>query len=320
MWIAQVGRIPLLLLDSDVPENDHDLRNVTDRLYGATRSTGSNRNCWRALEACVRFVRSPRSRPARIRMCSRMNEGHAGFLGVERIREFMTDDRLDFDTALTVVRSSTVFTTHTPVPAGIDLSGRDGAAYCRHRRRGLAAGCAGGASPCLWCRGRSVEVQYGALWDFGWRSANSVSLLHAAGSAARCSTNSGRVRSGRGSHRFDHQRVHGPTWAAPQWLELGRELAGSTEALREPSVWNRIDQVDGSHLVDQPQLRAGLVADVRAWLRSSWLERGPLRPNSVGLQPHSIPILLTIGFAAQVPTYKRLTLMLRDPGAVGALC
>ena len=49
-----------------------------------------------------------------------MNEGHAGFLGVERIRELMDAERLDFDTALTVVRSSTVFTTHTPVPAGID--------------------------------------------------------------------------------------------------------------------------------------------------------------------------------------------------------
>ena len=119
VWIAQVGRIPLLLLDSDIPENDHDLRGVTDRLYGGDQEHRIKQE----ILAGIGGVRAIRAFTEVEGLASpevfHMNEGHAGFLGVERIRELI-DAGLDFDTALTVVRSSTVFTTHTPVPAGID--------------------------------------------------------------------------------------------------------------------------------------------------------------------------------------------------------
>ena len=120
VWVAQVGRIPLLLLDSDVPENEHDLRGVTDRLYGGDQ----DHRIKQEILAGIGGVRAIRAFTAAEGIAApevfHMNEGHAGFLGLERIRELMTDAELDFDTALTVVRSSTVFTTHTPVPAGID--------------------------------------------------------------------------------------------------------------------------------------------------------------------------------------------------------
>ena len=119
VWIAQVGRIPLLLLDSDIPENDHDLRGVTDRLYGGDQEHRIKQE----MLAGIGGVRAIRAFTDVEGLASpevfHMNEGHAGFLGTERIRELI-DAGLDFDTALTVVRSSTVFTTHTPVPAGID--------------------------------------------------------------------------------------------------------------------------------------------------------------------------------------------------------
>lgn len=118
--MAQVGRVPLLLLDSDVPENEHELRGVTDRLYGGDQE----HRIQQEILAGVGGVRAIRAFTAIEGLPApevfHMNEGHAGFLGVERIRELMTNSALDFDTALTVVRSSTVFTTHTPVPAGID--------------------------------------------------------------------------------------------------------------------------------------------------------------------------------------------------------
>ena len=108
--------------------------------------------------------------------------------------------------------------------------------------------------------------------------------------------------------------VHAPTWAAPQWLELGRELAGSTEALREPHVWQRLQQVDSGHIWwIRSQLRAQ-AGRRRAggcgvsWLRA-WRFRGRTRLDRNGFDPD----VLTIGFARRVPTYKRLTLMLRDP-------
>ncbi len=105
VWIAQVGRIPLLLLDSDIPETEHDLRGVTDRLYGGDQEHRIKQEILagiggvRAIRAFTAVEGLPEPQ------VFHMNEGHAGFLGVERIRELVTDGGLDFDTALTVVRS-----------------------------------------------------------------------------------------------------------------------------------------------------------------------------------------------------------------------
>ena len=107
--------------------------------------------------------------------------------------------------------------------------------------------------------------------------------------------------------------VHAPTWAAPQWLELGRELAGG-DSLSEPAVWERLQQVDSGHLWwIRSQLRELLIADVRARLRRSWLERGASDAELGWIATAFDPDVLTIGFARRVPTYKRLTLMLREP-------
>ena len=120
IWVAQVGRVPLLLLDSDIPENEHDMRGVTDRLYGGDQEHRIRQE----ILAGVGGVRAIRAFTAIEGLAApevfHMNEGHAGFLGVERIREYIAGSGLDFEAALTVVRASTVFTTHTPVPAGID--------------------------------------------------------------------------------------------------------------------------------------------------------------------------------------------------------
>ena len=114
--------------------------------------------------------------------------------------------------------------------------------------------------------------------------------------------------------------VHAPTWAATEWLELGRELAGSTEALREPHVWQRLQQVDSGHIWwIRSQLRAKLVEDVRHRLRRSWLERGASEAELGWIATAFDPDVLTIGFARRVPTYKRLTLMLHDPERLEAL-
>ena len=128
IWVAQVGRVPLLLLDSDVEGNPDHYREVTDRLYGGT----SEHRLRQEILLGIGGVRALREH-ARITGSSEpevfhTNEGHAGFLGLERIRELTVEEsgpQLDFDTALEVSRASTVFTTHTPVPAGIDRFTRD---------------------------------------------------------------------------------------------------------------------------------------------------------------------------------------------------
>ncbi len=120
VWRAAVGRVPLLLLDSDIEENEADLRGVTDRLYGGDQ----NHRIRQEILVGVGGVRAVRAfcaasgHPAPT--VFHTNEGHAGYLGLERIRELQDAEGLDFDEALAVVRAGTVFTTHTPVPAGID--------------------------------------------------------------------------------------------------------------------------------------------------------------------------------------------------------
>lgn len=322
IWIAQVGRIPLLLLDSDIPENDHDLRGVTDRLYGGDQEHRIKQEILagiggvRAIRAFTEVEDLPSPE------VFHMNEGHAGFLGAERIRELI-DAGLDFDTALAVVRSSTVFTTHTPVPAGID---RFPVEMVKRYFGGLPGDPSGANSRLLPGVPLDRITAFGAEDDpskfnmahMGLRlaqRANGVSLLH--GKVSRHMFNElwpgfdpnevpiGSITNG----------VHGPTWAAPQWLELGRELIGSEDlgSLAEPDTWQRLHQVDPGHMWwIRSQLRQLLVDDVRIRLRRSWLERGASDAELSWIATAFDPDVLTIGFARRVPTYKRLTLMLRD--------
>src|SRR3954451_7133340 len=325
VWVAQVGRIPLLLLDSDIPENEHDLRGVTDRLYGGDQEHRIKQEILAGIGG-VRAIRAfTASEDLPTPEVFHMNEGHAGFLGVERIRELI-ESGLDFDTALTVVRSSTVFTTHTPVAAGID---RFPVEMVKRYFGSGEGGPAGATSRLL--PGVSLDrvIAFGAEDDpskfnmahMGLRlaqRANGVSLLHGRGSRemvnelwpgfAPSEVPIGSITNG----------VHAPTWAAPQWLELGRELSGgdlpSAPAVWEPALWERLQQVDPGHLWwIRSQLRESLVNDVRARLRRSWLERGASDAELGWIATAFDPNVLTIGFARRVPTYKRLTLMLRDP-------
>ncbi len=335
VWVAQVGRIPLLLLDSDVPENDHDLRNVTDRLYGGDQEHRIKQELLAGIGGirAIRAFTAIEGHPAPD--VFHMNEGHAGFLGLERIRELMVSEQLDFDTALTVVRSSTVFTTHTPVPAGIDRFPADLVRryFSDDSHKGLLPGVPlervlgfgaenDGDGP-----GHDGDAPKFNMAHMGLRlaqRANGVSQLH--GRVSRemfddlwpgfdaAEVPIGSITNG----------VHGRTWAAREWLQLGEELTGSVgrdgEALREPSMWERLQEVDPGHIWwIRSQLRAKLVDDVRARLRRSWLERGAIEAEIGWIADAFDPGVLTIGFARRVPTYKRLTLMLRDPERLEAL-
>lgn len=338
IWVAQVGRVPLLLLDSDVPENEHDLRGVTDRLYGGDQEHRMRQEILAGIGGvrAIRAFTGIHGLPAP--EVFHMNEGHAGFLGAERIRELMTGSGLDFDTALTVVRSSTVFTTHTPVPAGIDRfpvemvrlyfddhagdGAKSGDKAARSDATGAPALLPGVPTARILALGAEDDPTKFNMAHMGLRlaqRANGVSSLH--GRVSRSMFNElwpgfdasevpiGSITNG----------VHARTWAAPQWLQLGRELAGS-DSFSDPGVWLRLKQVDAGHLWwIRSQLRSLLVDDVRQRLRRSWLERGASDAELGWIATAFDPEVLTIGFARRVPTYKRLTLMLRDPARLEQL-
>ncbi|EHI11808.1 alpha-glucan family phosphorylase [Mycolicibacterium thermoresistibile] len=319
VWVAQVGRVPLLLLDSDIPENDHDLRSVTDRLYGGDQEHRIKQE----ILAGIGGVRAVRAFTALEGLPQpevfHMNEGHAGFLGIERIREFMTEAHLDFDTALTMVRASTVFTTHTPVPAGIDrfplemvrrYFGADGGPLAE------SSLLPGVPMERILALGAEADPATFNMAHMGLRlaqRANGVSLLH--GQVSRRMFND--LWPG-----FDPQEVpigsitngvHAPTWAAPEWIQLGRKLLGS-DPPNEPGVWQRLQHVDPGHIWwIRSELRKRLISDVRVRLRRAWLERGATEAELGWIATAFDPEVLTVGFARRVPTYKRLTLMLRDP-------
>jgi starch phosphorylase len=322
IWVAQVGRIPLLLLDSDIPENDHDMRNVTDRLYGGDQEHRIRQELLAGIGG-VRAIRAYTAIEGRPNPdVFHMNEGHAGFLGLERIREYIEADHLDFDTALALVRASTLFTTHTPVPAGIDRF------PVEMVERHFGGDVDGGLLP-----GVGVErvLAFGAEADpskfnmahMGLRLAqrsNGVSQLH--GRVSRAMFND--LWSG-----FDAAEVpigsitngvHGPTWAAPEWMDLGLDRGLSQRNVDDQAIWQELQHLDSGHLWwIRSELRAKLVADVRRRLRKSWLERGAIDAELGWTETAFDPGVLTVGFARRVPTYKRLTLMLRDPERLEAL-
>ncbi|GFG84294.1 alpha-glucan family phosphorylase [Mycolicibacter algericus] len=312
IWVAQVGRVPLLLLDSDIGENEHQLRGVTDRLYGGDQEHRIRQEILagiggvRAIRAFTELSGTPAPE------VFHMNEGHAGFLGIERIRELIAEQHLEFDTALAVVRSATVFTTHTPVPAGIDRFGIDMV------RRYFDGDALAGGVPVerILELGAEPDPDTFNMAHMGLRlaqRANGVSRLH--GRVSRAMFNGlwpgfdrddvpiGSITNG----------VHAPSWAAAPWLQLGRDLAAA-DSFSEPAAWERLQQVDPVALWSiRSQLRSVLVDEVRFRLLRSGLDRGASEAELGWIATAFDPEVLTIGFARRVPTYKRLTLMLRDP-------
>ncbi|HEX6354361.1 alpha-glucan family phosphorylase [Actinophytocola sp.] len=300
IWKAQVGRVPLLLLDSDVDGNDDDLRGVTDRLYGGDQ----NHRIRQEILAGIGGVRAVRT------YCEltghpqpeifHTNEGHAGFLGLERLRELMSAHQLTFDEALSAVRAGTVFTTHTPVPAGIDrfpvdlvqhyfgdgtllpdvalnrilaLGAEDNPGMFNMAHMGLRlAQRANGVSQ---LHGEVSRDMFGGLWPgFDTREVPITSVTNG---------------------------VHGPTWTAREMASVGTELD-------DHGLWEL-----------RCELRKRLVTEVRRRVREAWLQRGASPLELAWTDTVFDPDVLTVGFARRVPTYKRLTLMLRDHARLRAL-
>ena len=314
VWKAQVGRVPLLLLDSDVEDNAAAEREVTDRLYGGSTEHRLQQEMLLGIGG-VRAIRAYcELTGAAAPEVFHTNEGHAGFLGVERIRELAVDEKMSFDESLAAVRAGTVFTTHTPVPAGIDRfpreliasyfgPGTEWSSLPVERILALGAEPDGGDP-------QVYNMAYMGL-RLGQR-ANGVSILHGEVSRGMFAGLWPGFEEAEVPIASVTNGVHAPTWVSREMQELlAREIGVSMDDDEEG--WTRIDQVDEQQIwATRAALRGKLVTQIRSRLRQSWVQRGATEAELGWISTAFDPEVLTIGFARRVPSYKRLTLMLRD--------
>ncbi|MFC9479712.1 alpha-glucan family phosphorylase [Streptomyces griseus] len=331
IWLARVGRVPLLLLDSDVEENAPGERDVTDRLYGG----GSDHRLLQEMLLGIGGVRAVRT------WCRltgtpepevfHTNEGHAGFLGLERIRELIPTG-LDFDAALEVVRAGTVFTTHTPVPAGIDRFDRQ--LIARHfgddgELSGVPVEKILRLGTETYPGGESELFNMAVMGLRLAQRANGVSTLHGAVSREMFSGLWPGFDPAEVPITSVTNGVHAPTWVAPEVFRLGAGQVGEGRAHQvlaggpvadetsshtgTPRRWDAVTGIGDQEIWDlRRDLRGQLVTEVRRRLYASWRRRGAGTAELGWIDGVLDPDVLTIGFARRVPSYKRLTLMLRD--------
>jgi glycogen phosphorylase len=294
VWRAQVGRVPLYLLDTDVDGNPDWARTITDKLYGGDREHRLRQELVLGVGG-VRVLRGLGLDPT----VFHMNEGHSAFLQLERLRELVEDGNLPRDTALQRLRASTVFTTHTPVPAGNELFD---AGLVERNLAPLVARCGYSWDEfAAFGRVQADDTGFG-LTPFALRTssyANGVSALH--GEVSREMWRSlwpersaddvpiGSVTNG----------VHARTW-----IDEGLDaLLGSEEDMGTPD-FARAYQLDGDAL----------------WNAHGAAKQKLLRMiHSRGFGDAFDPEALTIGFARRFATYKRADLIFSDPDRLARL-
>jgi starch phosphorylase len=316
IWRVDVGRVPLYLLDTDRPENSQVSRWISSRLYIGPRDLRLGQYAVLGVGG-MRALRAMGIEPCVVHL----NEGHAALTSLELARGELTDG-VGLDEALAAARSRTIFTTHTPVPAGNDTYEPGQIASSLGR---LADGV-GLELDDLLALGRTHPDDGGepfGVTQFALRTsraANGVSRRH--GEVARGMWAAlwpdrtvddvpiGHVTNG----------VHLPTWLGdPMRALLDRHLGdGWLDRADDPATWEPIDDVDDAELW---AVRNEQRAELAAWARErSVADRlGRDEPREYAEAPGFGPEVLTIGFARRLATYKRLHLLLRSADRIADL-
>ncbi len=317
VWRVRLGRVKLYLLDTDLEENAPWDRELSARLYGGDRETRVQQEIILGIGG-VRALKAMGSVPA----VWHLNEGHAAFVVLQRIRDLIEHGDT-FESALEEVRRTTVFTTHTPVPAGHDafpfnlvetqLAGawgtlgeyRDAFMALGHYDNGsgplfnmtaLALRTAGAVNAVSQLHGQVTREMWGPIWP-GVADENRP---------VRAITNG----------------VHMPTWLSAEMTRLFDDHldADWRERYDDPAVWNRVLEIPDEELWNVRQaLRNYLFAFVRERARSRWKEEHVSAARVVAAGTLLAPDALTIGYARRFTGYKRPELIFHNPERLIAL-
>jgi glycogen phosphorylase len=311
VWRVRLGRVTLYLLDTDLEENAPWDRELSARLYGGDRETRIQQEIILGVGG-VRTLKMLGVAPGAFHL----NEGHAGFVVLQRIRDLI-EHGSTFDDALAEIRQTTIFTTHTPVPAGHD-------AFPFHLVEKHLAGCWGTLGDYrdrflalgLYDNGGGPQFNMTALAIRSAGSTNAVSKLHGEVTRAMFAPMWPDVPEAERPVSAVTNGVHVPTWIAGELFELFSKYLGADwlDLHDDPAIWDRVLTVPDEELwLVRQSLRRYLFTFVRERARHRWMEEHVGIPRVVAAGTLLEPEALTLGFARRFTGYKRPELVFHDP-------
>ena len=319
IWRIQVGRVPLYLLDANIPANRSGDREITAQLYGGDTTTRIEQEIILGIGG-VRALRALGHEPT---VCH-LNEGHAAFCAIERVRTIMAEQKLDFATAAEAVKAGTVFTTHTPVPAGNDVF-----------QPNVIDQYFGGYFPQLGLDRRAFLALGRQRADddgepFGMtvlairmsNTSNGVSKLHGEVSRSMWNPIWPTLPAAEIPITSITNGVHTQTWLAPEMGHLFERYLGVQwdSNPTDFAVWKRVDNIpDGELWRTHERCRERLITFARGRLKAQLQRRGAPAGEIAAADEVLDPDALTIGFARRFATYKRGDLVFRDSPRLAAL-
>lgn len=312
IWKIQVGRVPLYLLDTNIEDNRPEDRQITAQLYGGDSEMRIQQEILLGIGG-IRALRALNVNPT----VTHMNEGHSAFLVLERIRNIKEKQGLSFSAAREIVIASNVFTTHTSVPAGIDVFNPDLVEnYIRSHREALALS-------------REEFLGFGRQDPFNHNEHFCMAVL-AIKMAAHCNGVSklhGVISQKMWQRIWPElpldeipidsitNGVHPHSWVSREMSGLYDRYLGPrwVEDPADQQIWQRVMDIPDAELWrSHERRRERLVAFARRRLRSQLLARGAPKSEVYYADEALDPEVLTIGFARRFTTYKRATLLFRD--------
>jgi starch phosphorylase len=311
IWQARIGHVRLFLLDTDLPENSERDRGITHRLYGGDRTTRVEQEMILGVGG-VRALAAMEIHPT----AWHINEGHAAFLILERVRAAVAAGGLDVDSAIEAVASNTVFTTHTPVPAGHDQFSENTVGPYQKSAFSevgpLERVAALGRPP------HGGDFNMTALAIRGSRYHNGVSRIHGGVSARMLREFWPQVPPEENPLAYVTNGVHVTTFLAPEWMEVLERFLGVgwMHRLSYPDIWEKIRDIpDHIFWSVRQDVKARLFHMLRYRVSQQHLRNHGSESHLerlLRLADPSKPDVLTIGFGRRFATYKRATLMFNN--------
>jgi glycogen phosphorylase len=311
VWSTRVGHITLYLLDTDIPGNSEADRHIAHRLYGGDRTTRLEQEIVLGMGGVLALA-AMGLQPT----VWHINEGHAAFLILERVRALIKAG-MPFPAALEAVATNTVFTTHTPVPAGHDHFADDVIRnyfeeFCQD------IGCDVASLIALGHIDRQPDFNMTALAIRGSRFQNGVSRIHGQVSAEICASLWPQVEPAENPIAYVTNGVHVPTFLSDLWHDTFDRVLGPAwrQRLTDAQCWSEIHAIpDHTFWSARQSIKAQMLHLVRYRVTQQH-QRNQSSQSHIDrllrLADPENPNVLTIGFARRFATYKRATLLFRD--------